>query len=218
MRLRFGECLLDLGTRELLRGGRAVSLSPKAFELLALLADKRPDAVSKQQIHDTLWPGYFVSDGNLPNLVRELRVALRDEAHTPRIIRTVPRFGYAFVADVRTAPGGASPRKAPKFGLIREDREIALAEGENVLGRDEGSVAWIDAPSVSRKHALIVVSGDRATLEDLGSKNGTYLDGRRVRERERAILGDGHTIRIGTVDLIFRRYAADRSTLTITNQ
>ncbi len=212
MRLRFGECVLDFGTRELSRNGRVRPISPKAFGLLALLIENRPNAVSKQRIHDVLWPGAFVVDGNLANLVSELRGALGDRPRNSRVIRTVPRFGYAFTADARSASAAASRNGPSTFGLIRGDREIELVEGEHVLGRDEASVARIDASSVSRRHARLVVFGDRATIEDLGSKNGTFVEGRRIREP--APLGDGDRIRIGTVELVFRRYMPNGSTLT----
>ena len=99
MRLAVGEWVFDSDTREVIRAGVAVPLSPKAFALLELLIDRRPKAVSKAEIHEHLWRGIFVSPSNLANLVTELRSALGDDAHNPRIIRTVPRFGYAFNAD-----------------------------------------------------------------------------------------------------------------------
>ena len=71
MRLVFEDCILDLDTREVLRGSRAVALSPKAFALLELLALQRPKAISKAEIHGALWPDTFVSETNLANLVVE---------------------------------------------------------------------------------------------------------------------------------------------------
>src|SRR5262245_21334388 len=67
MRLLFGDCALDLDTRELHRGGQTVSLSPKAFALLELLALRRPKALSKAEIHSALWPDTFVTETNLAN-------------------------------------------------------------------------------------------------------------------------------------------------------
>ncbi|HEY6928929.1 MAG TPA: FHA domain-containing protein [Thermoanaerobaculia bacterium] len=213
MRLSFGECVMDLGTREVFRSGSPATISPKAFQLLEVLIDRHPNAVSKQDLHGLLWPDTFVSDANLPNLVRELRAALRDDAKEPRLIRTVPKFGYAFAGEV--VPEG-SPRLLPSelvYKLIWKDREIALAEGENILGREREAAAWIDVHSVSRHHARIVVSGDTATIEDLGSKNGTFLAGESV-VRPRA-LRDGDRIRIGTVEMIFRRYVGGISTESV---
>ena len=96
------------------------------------------------------------------------------------------------------------------FRLLWAGREIALLEGENVLGREREATAWIDVYSVSRRHARIVVSGDRATLEDLGSKNGTFLDGEAVTRP--AVLSDGSRLRIGTVEMTVRRFEEEVST------
>ena len=204
MRLRFGDCVFDSDTREVLREGRAVPMPPKVFQLLELLIVERPKALSKEQIHERLWPDTFVSDANLANLAADLRAALGDDAKNPRIIRTVQRFGYAFQADV--APDDRSlDGPASVFRLIVAGREISLSEGANVLGRDRAAVAWLDAYSVSRHHARITVSGDDAVLEDLGSKNGTFLRGKAVVKPQP--LRDGDEIRIGTVTLTLRRFS-----------
>jgi DNA-binding winged helix-turn-helix (wHTH) protein len=117
MRLRFGDCEFDPDTREVFRGGKPVHVSPKAFALLAALVERRPKAISKDELHKLLWPDTFVSDANLPNLVAELREVLGDDAHQPRIIRTVPRFGYAFRAK-RRSPGDSRPPVSVSSGEI----------------------------------------------------------------------------------------------------
>ena len=203
MRLRFGDCVFDSDTREVLREGKPVPMPPKVFQLLELLIVERPKALSKEQIHERLWPDTFVSDANLANLAADLRAALGDDAKKPRIIRTVQRFGYAFQAEAAPAELGGRPASA--FRLIWGEREISLSEGPNVLGRDRAAVAWLDAYSVSRQHARITVSGDDAVLEDLGSKNGTFLHGKAV-ERPQPVC-DGDEIRIGTVTLTLRRFS-----------
>ena len=199
MRLRFGDCEFDPDTREVFRAGKPVHVSPKAFALLAVLIERRPKAVSKQELHKLLWPDTFVSDANLPNLVAELREALGDDAQKPRIIRTVQRFGYSFRAE---APVESRNSAAVSGRLIWVDREIALHPGENVIGRDENSALWIDDALVSRRHARIVIDESGAALEDLGSKNGTFLAGERIRAR--STLADKDVITIGPASLIFR--------------
>ena len=154
---------------------------------------------------ETLWPGVFVAEGNLARLVAELREAIGDDAHEPKFVRTLHGFGYAFAGKVSSAAD--HPRAGVSdvvFKLVWNDREIALAEGENILGREREAAAWIDVHSVSRHHARIVVSGDRAILEDLGSKNGTFLKGESVKAPR--ALRDGDRVRIGTVEMTFRRY------------
>jgi DNA-binding winged helix-turn-helix (wHTH) protein len=214
MRVRFGECLLDSETRELLVDGRPVHLQPKAFGLLELLVQNRPKAVSKNQIHERLWPGTFVSDSTLTSLLTEIRAAIRDEAHEGRFVRTVYRFGYAFsglVQEVREQPSGVGGGKSACW-LVRGRRRIPLEAGESIIGRDPGAAVFLDDRSVSRRHARIVISEEGATLEDLGSKNGTYLQGAKVESR--LPLSDGDKIRAGSVALTMRIFSVPESTET----
>jgi DNA-binding winged helix-turn-helix (wHTH) protein len=214
MRLRFGNCLFDSATREVVRDGQPVSLSPKAFQLLELLIRHRPNALSKQAIQEALWPHTFVAEANLANLIADLRAALGDDARDPRVIRTLQRFGYSFQAIPEPLPDdSATVRALAACRLIWGEREVALREGENFLGRDEESIAWIDVHSVSRHHARIVVMGESATIEDLGSKNGTFVQG--IRVTGLVSLHDSDSIRLGTVELVFRRFLESESTATV---
>ena len=212
MRIRFEDCVLDLGTREVLRGEKPVRLSPKAFDLLEVLVENRPNAVSKDDIHKSIWADTFVADGNLANLVSELREALGDDAQKPRIIRTVPRFGYSFPAPTEELTPTSAARDRSGFRVVWGEKEIALAQGENLIGRDENAAVRIDDASVSRFHARIVIDGFAAKVEDLGSKNGTHLGGRRLAEA--VPLRDGDAIRLGSVLLTFHRPAAGEPTET----
>ena len=204
MALHFGDFVVDFESRQLSRGTEAVPVGPKAFELLELLLKSRPRALSKAQIRDRLWPRTVASESNLTSLVNELRTALGDRARKPRFIRTVYGFGYAFSGEA-TEVGDVerpAPRHATRFRLFLDDREIALREGENLLGRLDEGVAWFESPTVSRRHARIVVEGGKATLEDLGSKNGTFLRGKRVTSP--SSLADGDEILLGRVHMTFR--------------
>jgi pSer/pThr/pTyr-binding forkhead associated (FHA) protein len=87
-----------------------------------------------------------------------------------------------------------------------------LHEGENVLGRVEDGVVWIESPTVSRRHARIVVEGGRAILEDLASKNGTFLRGERIARP--TPLSDGDEIRLGRVRMGVRALPASKATET----
>jgi DNA-binding winged helix-turn-helix (wHTH) protein len=209
MRLAVNDWVFDSDTREVIRGGRAVSLSPKAFALLELLIRRRPKAVSRAEIHEHLWPGTFVSAANLANLVVELRAALGDDARHPRVLRTVARFGYAFSADAAEAPEKEAPMPFV-CRLVWGPREIALDPGQNLLGRERDSIVWIDDASVSRRHARICVDEKGAMVEDLGSKNGTFLRGRRIEKPARLV--DKDSIKIGPASLIFRLFKRTGST------
>src|SRR5215470_12715908 len=216
MRLAFDGCVFDGETREFFLRGQAVHLPVKTFRLLELLLESRPRAIAKEKLMETLWPGVFVAEGNLARLVAELRGAIGDDAHEPKFIRTIHGFGYAFAGDVEPMTSQADPVFGTVFRLLWKDREIALRQGENILGREREAVAWIDVHSVSRRHARIVVSGERVTLEDLGSKNGTFLSGRPVTEP--TPLRDGDRLRIGSVEMTLRRYAGGVSTETVESQ
>jgi len=211
-RLAFGDCVWDGATRELLRAGESVHLSPKAFQLLSILLEERPKAISKQDLQDRIWPETFVSEVNLPTLVTEVRDAVGDDARDPRFIRTVHGYGYAFHADAVSLVGRPSLQSRFVCKILLGSEEIVLEEGENFIGRSEDSRVWINALGVSRRHARIVVEGGEAVLEDLGSKNGTYRQDRRIERPEE--LADGDEIRIGPARMTFRRFSTGASTET----
>jgi DNA-binding winged helix-turn-helix (wHTH) protein len=213
MRLAFGECVFDSDTRELTRSGRTVHVSPKAFLLLELLLKSRPRALSKSELKDAIWPKTFVLETNLANLAAELRAAAGERGRSSRFIRTVHGFGYAFSGeavpeDPKDRNGGASG-----VALIADGRTFALANGENDLGRDPAAEVFLDDTAVSRRHARITVRGSRATLEDLGSKNGTFLGGKPVTAP--ALLRDADAILLGSVLLTVRLADPGRSTRTL---
>ncbi len=209
MRLRFGDCAFDSAAREFRRAGERVALTPKTFQLLELLLRRRPEAVSRAEIHDTLWPATYVSVSSLARVMTDLRSALGDAARRPRYVRTLHGFGYVFSGEVvDEAPPVTSDARACR--LLWGGREILLGEGPHVVGRAPEASVWIDSTKVSRHHARILVSGGRAMLEDLGSKNGTYLRGKRLLAA--AELSDGDLIGVGPVMLKFRSARALAST------
>ena len=215
--VRFGLFSLDPATRQLLRDGQEVSLSPKAFQLLSLLVVNRARAVPRQEVHQALWPSTFVLDANIASLVAEIRRALDDDAATPRFVRTMHRFGYRFVAHVDEPPITAVQTPgAAKYWLVWDLRHVPLADGSHLIGREADASVWLDAPGVSRHHARILIDGEDATLEDLGSKNGTMLDGRTIEGR--CALTDGASIVIGSTSLRFRISLAENSTATVTRE
>jgi DNA-binding winged helix-turn-helix (wHTH) protein len=214
MRVRFGDCLLDSETRQLSVRGEPVHLSPKAFQFLELLLENRPRALSKSEIHERLWPGTFVSDGTLASLLVEVRSAIGDSARESRFVRTVHRFGYAFSGSAEELRGTVSAVGGRKsiYRLIWENRDIPLSFGENLLGRDEAATVWIDDALVSRRHARILIDETGAILEDLDSKNGTYLRGKRIAAPRK--LADEDPVRIGPASMIFRVFKQTASTAT----
>ena len=212
MRVRFGECVLDSDTRQLSVRGEAVHLSPKAFQFLELLLESRPKALSKSEIHERLWPGTFVSDGTLASLLVEVRSAIGDSARESRFVRTVHRFGYAFSGGAKELRETVSAVGGQKliYRLIWGNREVALSPGENLLGRDDDAIVWIDDALVSRRHARIVIDEAGAVLEDLGSRNGTYLRGKKIEAPRK--LADEDQVMIGPASMTFRVFKQTAST------
>ena len=207
---RFGVFVFDASQRVLTRDGASVHLTPKAFDLLALLIGEAPRVVPKAELHERLWPKSFVSDATLVGLVKDLRRALDDHDAEAPLIRTAPRVGYAFAAAVAAV---AQPVVAAASWLLVAGKRIPLYEGENAIGRDPLSAVWIDIASVSRHHARIVCTGARAVLEDIGSKNGTTIGTETVSSARE--LRDGDRIVFGRVDAVYFSSAAGIPTVTV---
>jgi len=201
--LRFADCDLDTDARRLVRSGREVHLSPKAFELLKALVEDRPRALSKQELLDRIWPGVFVSDASLARSASEVRDAIGDHSRSDGFLQTVHGFGYRFASTgVVVLPSSAGPSGGMICWLIGRDGEFRLSEGEHIVGREPGVSIRLDSPKVSRHHARLTITGGAASVEDLGSKNGTYVRG--VRISERTALAAGDDIQVGPIKLVFR--------------
>lgn len=213
MRLQFDDLTFDDDTRQLWVRGEEIRLSPKAFDLLALLVARRPNAVSKTDIRGQLWPRTFVSESSLPSLVSEIRDAIGDSRRKPGFVRTVHRFGYAFQAESAPMPHQAAAAvSGPNAWLLGRTAEVALLPGENVLGREGDGIILMKSSTVSRRHARIVINAKGALIEDLKSKNGTFVNDRRVSGPTPVTEGDH--VRIGSLLFTFRRSQGSQSTET----
>jgi DNA-binding winged helix-turn-helix (wHTH) protein len=212
MKVRFGRFVLDAPARRLTRDRQDARLSPKAFDLLVLLVERRPAVMNKKTLREQLWPGTHVVDASLSNLVAEIRALGGGEEPPP--IRTVHGIGYAFAGDVEVLEADDGPRSpvAAACWVVWRDRPIPLTPGHNLVGRDASCAVWLDESGVSRRHARIAVPAGRAdasagaTIEDLNSTNGTFVSGQRVTGAVR--LQDGDRLQLGSEVLIFRTRAA----------
>ena len=204
MKIRFGAFTLDLDTRQLRTADHDVHLTPKAFELLAMLVMDRPKVLSKAVLQQRLWPETYVAEANLSNLVAEIREALDDQPRTPLFIRTAHGFGYAFCGTASVVKDAAPPAedRGPSCWLEWGTQRFPLSRGENVVGRDPDVGVRIDATTISRRHARIVVTDDGVTLEDAGSKNGTFREHERVTSP--VTIADGDAIHFGSLLVTFR--------------
>jgi DNA-binding winged helix-turn-helix (wHTH) protein len=182
MKVRFGPFTFDSGRQQVLDEGRAVPLSPKAFAVLELLLAHRPDVIDKETLMSRVWFGAHVTDASLTMVIAELRRALGDSAESPAYIRTAHRRGYAFCGEAEVIPDGR-PQPAAAFWVVVGGMRTVLAPGETTVGRDPASGLWLDVPSVSWRHARLIVERRTASVEDLGSTNGTFVEGERVKSR-----------------------------------
>ena len=213
MRLRFGDFVVDWATRQVLRDQQEIHLSPKAFDLLCTLAERRPSVVDKGELVARIWPDTFVGDANLNVLIGEIRRALGDTAQRPQFIRTVHGVGYAFCGEATELQQPVTERRpaATRCWLVWNDRTFTLVEGDNLIGRDPDCGIWLDESGVSRRHARIRVDGARRrmTLEDLNSTNGTFVGDTQLSGAH--ALADGNVIHIGSVALTFRAWFPETS-------
>jgi DNA-binding winged helix-turn-helix (wHTH) protein len=212
VRIEFGEFMLDWDSRQLLCGGSPVHLSPKGLELLKVLLDRRPRALSKTELLERLWPRTFISDATLTSLVAEVRRSIGDDPRQARFVRTVQRFGYAFcgVATDYGSPSTVHTGNRVSCWVSWDFGQVALREGENILGRDRNVAVWLDSIDVSRRHARISISAGEAMLEDLASRNGTFVRGERITSPLNLVNGD--QIELGSILVTFRIVPSDAST------
>lgn len=207
MRVRFGSFEFDSATRELRRDGTRVHLSPKSFDLLQILIERRPALVTKAELQDRLWPDSVVLEANLGNAVAEIRKALGDDPRSPAFVCTVSRRGYRFAAEVDGAVGADAARiqTKPRWWLVWKDTILPLAEGENLIGRSPNCGIWIDGISVSREHAHIIIANGRALVEDRRSTNGTFVNGERIAAPH--AVTDGTALTFGSEETVFREWS-----------
>jgi DNA-binding winged helix-turn-helix (wHTH) protein len=208
--MRFADCVLDLSARQLERQGKIVPLEPKVYELLEVLIKRRPAVVANDELDELLWPKAYVARTSLTRLVSKLRAALGD---TPQgaVIRTAYKTGYAFRAEVTCVPSAAAPMAT--IELVWKKQSLPLTDGVHLAGRDDACALVIDASTVSRHHARITVVSGAATIEDLGSTNGTHVNGMRISAPTR--LGFGDELSLGSEVLQVRRRAASALTVKV---
>ena len=131
--LAFGDHRLDVDRRELRRGGSAIELEPKVFDLLAFLVQHRDRVVSKDDLIRSVWNGRIVSDSAVTTRINAARRAIGDDGTAQRLIRTFTRKGVRFIGEVTEIP---------------DPRPRALLEpGEG--GPSVGRASIADKPSIA---------------------------------------------------------------------
>ena len=204
--------MVEPATNRIWRGQMLVRLRPRVMNLLLALAECPGEVISKQALVDLVWPRSFIADNTVTHAVQELRAALGDDATAPRYIETVHRRGYRLIPKPANAVASDKEQllEGVRFALVTNDRQILLVDGENIFGRGNDTQILLDSKKVSRHHARIVVTPEGAFVEDLGSKNGTFLDGTRVQGS--TPLSHGSRLRIGGMLFVFCSHGTDRTT------
>ena len=146
MSFQFGDCVLDPDRRELTRAGGAVSVGPQVFDLLLHLVRNRERVVSRDDLLDAVWRGRIVSESTLTSHINAARKAIGDNGQDQRLIRTVSRKGFRFVADVSEAAGldganaaslAAAPDAATSVLSLPDKPSIAVLPFVNLSGEAE---------------------------------------------------------------------------------
>ncbi len=128
-RFRFGSVRFEPGRFELERDGVRVQAEPKVLRSLAYLIARRDEVVSKQELMDALWPGEFVSESAVHRNIALIRRAVGDDGKLQKVVRTLPRAGYRFVARVEweADPMALKPFRIPLMGRKSELSELRSA-------------------------------------------------------------------------------------------
>lgn len=214
-----GDWKVEPGLNRVSRGHEVVQLEPRVMDVLAVLARRLGQPTSRRDLIDAVWRTEFVADNTLSSAIAELRRVFGDDARHPRYIETISKRGYRIVADIvpivpdpEPSDPSALAASADGLKLVSEDREYALVVGDNVIGRSSDVDVVVDSSRVSRRHARITVGDDGAVLEDLGSKNGTFVGDERLEGARR--LRHGDEIRLGRELMVFRFTVSEGWTLT----
>ena len=106
---------LDIDRRELRRGAEAVAVEPQVFDVLAYLISHRERVISNDDLIASVWNGRIVSESTLSSRIAAVRQAVGDSGERQCLIRTIPRKGYRFIAQVReNSSAGDGPDATPK--------------------------------------------------------------------------------------------------------
>src|SRR5438876_342648 len=109
--IRFENYELDLAAEELRKQGSSLKLQPQPFKILAYLASHSGELITRQELRDHVWPGDTFVDFDLAinQAIKQIRAVLNDDAERPRVIATLPRRGYRFIAKTASAAAAEAP-------------------------------------------------------------------------------------------------------------
>lgn len=191
---KFGPFRLDTGERVLLRAGKPVPLTRKAYEILCVLVAREGRVVTKDELMQAVWPDTFVEEGNLAQNIFKLRQALGEIHGRPRYIQTVSGRGYRFIAKIKSASGPTDRRAAASVrgstrrvaaAHVKEINSMAVLPLENVSGALEleylsdgltesliNALSQLPQLRVAARSTVFRFKGQRAEPVKLGRKLG----------------------------------------------
>jgi len=178
---RFDEFALDSRKRTLSRADSAVSLTPKAFDVLLFLVKNPNRLVTKEELLQGVWGDTFVEEGNLTRYISHLRKALQDNSEDARLIVTIARKGYQFTADVTVAEAADSAKQSG----IQISTETSRAETQPTL-RIPTDEAVTKAPRRWRRAAFVVASAILLVVG--GFASWRYFGGKRPARSQKIML------------------------------
>lgn len=190
------DCLVQSNLNRLVRGESRAQIRPRPMDMLCFRAQRQGEVVSNDEIIAAVGPKPYMAGSGLGRSIAEVRAIPGDDAAEPRYVETIVQRGYRPLApvprgglclsaprrgqEVRAAPKALSSPEEHTCSLCWGERKIPLAQEEDIVGRAGEATVQLESAQVSRRHARIVVSGGRAVLKGLASKNGTYVRGQVV--------------------------------------
>lgn len=173
---------VDLASRSVSNGLQIKRLSPRATRLLEVLAAASGEPVSRHELLETVWPGVFVGDDSLTQVITELRRVFEDRRASSRMIETIPKYGYRLNATVVLGSGKEAPvmdSRSDCFDLdayhLCLDARMALSRGgrEGFLEPERLAGAAVQhAPGFALAHAEYSIALCYRWLYQRGPDNG----------------------------------------------
>jgi TolB-like protein len=214
LRYLFENYTLDIDRREMLRGADLVPVSPQVFDLLEYLIRNRERVVSKDELIDAVWNGRIVSDAALTTRLNAVRSVVYDSGEEQRLIKTLPRKGFRFVASVREIAGAdvGGVRQSPSASAMLDKPSIAVLPFQNIsddAGQDYFAEGLVDdiITALSRFKPFLVIDryssftykGKTADIRRIGQELAVrYLLEGSVRKSDKRIRINAQLIEVAT--------------------
>jgi len=226
MLLRFGDCELDLASREVRVAGEPRAIEPRAYALLAFLAERRNRVVTKQELLAAVWAGQRVSDASIARAVMKARQAIGDSGDPP-LIRTIPRVGYRLSV---TPQAAAKPDPAVSKAAAASPAPLRIALLPFVNATADPSLDWMEyglmslvvhaisqdarLSPVATQSLLAAVDGAQATGADMAETVRRATGAQVVIRSHLSRRGDGYEL---TFECVGTAVASTLSALNLTD-